>query len=80
MISPPLLPAAISAASGLALFIIWVVTSTSWVAATEDQKAKAMSVVKYVAIVFGLSTTVNLFYQFKPDVSKKTFIQSASTA
>jgi ABC-type xylose transport system permease subunit len=75
-----MLPAMISALSGLLLFLLWVVTSTTWVAATEDQKAKAQGVIKYVAGVFALATAVNLFYQFKPDPSKKTVIQSASTS
>lgn len=80
MIAPPMLPAMISALSGLLLFLLWVVTSTTWVAATEDQKAKAQGVIKYVAGVFALATAVNLFFQFKPDPSKKTVIQSASTS
>ena len=41
MISPPMLPAMISALSGLLLLLLMVVTSTTWVAATEEQKAKA---------------------------------------
>lgn len=80
MISPPMLPAMISALSGLMLLFLWVVTSTTWVAATEDQKAKAQGAIKYVAGVFALATAANLFFQFKPDPSKKTVIQSASTA
>ena len=80
MISPPMLPAMISALSGLLLLLLWAVTSTTWVAATEDQKAKAQGAIKYVAGVFVLATAANLFFQFKPDPSKKTVIQSASTA
>ena len=80
MISPPMLPAMISALSGLVLLLLWMVTSTTWVAATEDQKAKAQGAIKYAAGVFALATAVNLFYQFSPDASKKTVIQSASTA
>jgi hypothetical protein len=75
-----MLPAMISALSGLVLLLLWVVTSTTWVAATEDQKAKAQGAIKYVAGVFALATAANLFFQFKPDPSKKTVIQSASTA
>lgn len=80
MISPPMLPAMISALSGLMLLFLWVVTSTTWVAATDDQKTKAQGAIKYVAGVFALATAANLFFQFKPDPSKKTVIQSASTA
>lgn len=79
MISPPMLPAMISALSGLLLLLLMVVTSTTWVAATEEQKAKAQGAIKYAAGVFALATAVNLFYQFSPDPSKKTVIQSAST-
>ena len=75
-----MLPAMISALSGLVLLLLWMVTSTTWVAATEDQKAKAQGAIKYAAGVFALATAVNLFYQFSPDASKKTVIQSASTA
>jgi hypothetical protein len=75
-----MLPAMISALSGLVLLILFAVTSTTWVAATEDQKAKAQGAMKYVAGVFALATAANLFYQFSPDASKKTVIQSASTA
>ena len=80
MISPPMLPAMISALSGLVLLLLMVITSTTWVAATEEQKAKAQGAIKYVAGVFALATAANLFFQFKPDPSKKTVIQSASTA
>ena len=80
MISPPMLPAMISALSGMLLFLLWMITSTTWVAATEDQKAKAQGAIKYVAGVFALATAVNLFFQFKPDQSKKTLIQTASTS
>ena len=75
-----MLPAMISALSGLMLLFLWVVTSTTWVAATDDQKTKAQGAIKYVAGVFALATAANLFFQFKPDPSKKTVIQSASTA
>ena len=75
-----MLPAMISALSGMLLALLWAVTSTTWVAATEDQKAKAQGAIKYVAGVFVLATAANLFFQFKPDPSKKTVIQSASTA
>ena len=80
MISPPMLPAMISALSGLALQFLWVVTSTTWVSVTEEQKTKAQGAIKYVAGVFSLATAANLFFQFKPDPTKKTVIQSASTA
>lgn len=80
MISPPMLPAMISALSGLVLLLLMMITSTTWVAATEEQKAKAQGAIKYVAGVFALATAANLFFQFKPDPSKKTVIQSASTA
>lgn len=80
MISPPMLPAMISALSGLLLLLLFVITSTTWIAATEEQKAKAQGAIKYVAGVFALATAANLFFQFKPDPSKKTVIQSASTA
>lgn len=80
MISPPMLPAMISALSGLALLFLWVVTSTTWVSVTEEQKTKAQGAIKYVAGVFALATAANLFFQFKPDPTKKTVIQSASTA
>ena len=80
MISPPMLPAIISALSGLVLFVLWAVTSTTWLSATDDQKAKATKGLPYVAGVFALATAVNLFYQFKPDPSSKTVIQSASTS
>lgn len=75
-----MLPAMISALSGLLLLVLFIITSTTWVAATEDQKAKAQGAIKYVAGVFALATAANLFFQFKPDPSKKTVIQSASTA
>jgi len=80
MISPPMMPAIISALSGIVLFVLWAVTSTTWLSASEDQKAKAKKGLPYVAGVFVLATAVNLFYQFKPDPSSKTVIQSASTA
>ena len=80
MISPPMLPAMISAMSGLVFLLLMVVTSTTWVAATEEQKTKAQGAIKYVAGVFALATAVNLFYQFSPDLSKKTVVQTASTA
>ena len=80
MISPPMLPAMISALSGLLLLLLFVITSTTWIAATEEQKAKAQGAIKYVAGVFALATAANLFFQFKPDPSKQTVIQSASTA
>jgi len=80
MISPPTLPAIISALAGLVLFMLWVVTATSWVSATEEQKAKATKALPYVAGVFALATAVNLFYQFKPDPSKKTVVESSSTS
>lgn len=79
MISPPMMPAIISALSGLLLFVLWAVTSTTWLSASEEQKAKATKGLPYVAGVFALATAVNLFYQFKPDASKKTLIQSSST-
>jgi hypothetical protein len=75
-----MLPAMISALSGLALLFLWVVTSTTWVSVTEEQKTKAQGAIKYVAGVFALATAANLFFQFKPDPTKKTVIQSASTA
>lgn len=75
-----MLPAIISAVSGMILFMLWVVTATSWPSATEEQKAKATKVLPYVAGVFVLATAVNLFYQFKPDPSKKTVVESSSTA
>ena len=80
MISPPMMPAIISALSGIVLFVLWAVTSTTWLSASEDQKAKAKKGLPYVAGVFALATAVNLFYQFKPDPSSKTVIQSASTS
>ena len=80
MIAPPMLPALISAISGLTFLLLMVITSTTWVMVTEDQKAKAQGAIKYVAGVFALATAVNLFYQFTPDQSKKMVIQSASTA
>ena len=80
MISPPTLPAIISALAGLVLFMLWVVTATSWVSVTEEQKAKATKGLPYVAGVFALATAVNLFYQFKPDPSKKTVVESSSTS
>lgn len=75
-----MLPAMISALSGLLLLLLFVITSTTWIAVTEEQKAKAQGAIKYVAGVFALATAANLFFQFKPDPSKKTVIQSASTA
>lgn len=80
MISPPMLPAMISAISGLLLFILWAATSTTWLSVTEEQKAKATNAIKYVGGVFVVATVVNLFFQFKPDPTKKTVIQSSSTA
>ena len=74
-----MMPAIISALSGLLLFVLWAVTSTTWLSASEEQKAKATKGLPYVAGVFALATAVNLFYQFKPDASKKTLIQSSST-
>ena len=75
-----MLPAMISAMAGLVLFMLWAVTATTWVSATDEQKAKATKALPYVAGVFALATAVNLFYQFKPDASKKTLIQSSSTS
>ena len=75
-----MLPAMISALAGLVLLLLMVVTSTTWVATTDEQKTKAQGAIKYVAGVFGLATAVNLFYQFSPDASKKTVVQTASTA
>lgn len=80
MIAPPMLPATISAASGLLLLLLWIVTSTTWIDVTEQQKAKAQGVIKYVAGVFALATAANLFFQFKPDPTKRTVVQSASSA
>ena len=80
MIAPPMLPAALSALSGLMLFMLWVVTSTTWVNVTEEQKTRAEGMIKYVAGVFALATAANLFFQFKPDSTKRTVIQSASSA
>ena len=80
MIAPPMLPAAISALSGLMLFMLWVVTSTTWINVTEEQKTRAEGLIKYVAGVFALATAANLFFQFKPDATKKTVIQSASSS
>jgi len=80
MISPPMLPAAISAASGLVLLFLLMITTTTWITVTEEQKTKAQGAIKYVAGVFALATAANLFFQFKPDPTKKTVIQSASTA
>lgn len=75
-----MLPAAISALSGLVLFILWAVTSTTWINVTEEQKTRAEGMIKYVAGVFALATVTNLFFQFKPDATKKTVIQSASSS
>ena len=80
MIAPPMLPAALSALSGLMLFMLWVVTSTTWVNVTEEQKTRAEGMIKYVAGFFALATAANLFFQFKPDSTKRTVIQSASSA
>ena len=79
MISPPMLPAMISALTGLFMILLLVVTSTTWINATDDQKQKAQGLIKYVGGVFALATAANLFYQFSPDPSKKTVIQSASS-
>jgi len=75
-----MLPAAISAASGLVLLFLLMITTTTWITVTEEQKTKAQGAIKYVAGVFALATAANLFFQFKPDPTKKTVIQSASTA
>lgn len=72
-------PAMISALSALVLILLFVVTSTTWVNATDDQKQKAQGLMKYIGGVFALATAANLFYQFSPDPSKKTVIQSASS-
>ena len=74
-----MLPAAVTAISGLMLIVLWIVTSTTWVMVTEEQKTKAQGVMKYFLGVFVLATVANLYFQFKPDVSKKTLIESAST-
>jgi hypothetical protein len=74
-----MLPAMISALTGLFMILLLVVTSTTWINATDDQKQKAQGLIKYVGGVFALATAANLFYQFSPDPSKKTVIQSASS-
>lgn len=73
-------PAVISALSGLILILLLVAIQTTWFNVTADQKTKAQKALKYVAGVFALATAVNLFYQFSPDPTKKTVIQSATAA
>ncbi len=80
MISPPMFPAVVSALSGAILILMLVATQTTWVGVTDEQKTKIQGALKYVAGVFALATAMNLFYQFSPDPTKKTVIQSATAA
>ncbi len=80
MISPPMFPAVVSALSGTILILMLVATQTTWVGVTDEQKTKIQGALKYVAGVFALATAMNLFYQFSPDPTKKTVIQSATAA
>ena len=79
MIAPPMLPAIIVALSGLVLLAFYIITNTTWVNATDEQKVRVQKGQKWVLGIFAIATVVNLFYQFSPDPTKKTVIQSAST-
>lgn len=80
MIAPPTFPAAASALSGLVLLLMIVILNTTWINVTDDQKTKVQSALKYVGGVFALATAANLFYQFSPDPTKRTIIQSATAS
>lgn len=73
-------PAVASALLGLVLLVMFMILNTNWINATEEQKTKVQGALKYVGGAFALATAANLFYQFSPDPTKKTVIQSATAA